>query len=250
MSQQVVEADLLGRIPVRARQEALQRVFAPARRRGFSTDRNLLRKVAFANGRVKRAFDVVVAIAALIVFAPAFLTIAWLIKRGDNGPIFYRHTRVGRRGRRFECIKFRTMKVNAEELLARLLESDPEAAAEWAAKQKLRNDPRVTRIGAFLRKSSLDELPQFLNVLRGEMSVIGPRPITRAELNRYGRDRRYYLFVRPGITGLWQVSGRSSTCYESRVRYDREYLSEWSWLQEFWILLMTVPAVLNSKNAC
>ena len=116
--------------------------------------------------------------------------------------------------------------------------------------QKLRNDPRITTIGAFLRKTSLDELPQLWNVLRGDMSIIGPRPITRAELNRYGKERRYYLLVRPGITGLWQVSGRSSTGYEKRIRFDREYLEEWSWLGEFWIILMTIPAVLNTRDAC
>jgi lipopolysaccharide/colanic/teichoic acid biosynthesis glycosyltransferase len=126
---------------------------------------------------------------------------------------------------------------------------DPRAAEEWELHQKLRNDPRVTMIGKFLRKSSLDELPQLLNVLQGDMSIVGPRPITRAELNRYGKDRRYYLLVRPGITGLWQVSGRSSTGYERRIRFDREYLEEWSWLGEFWIILMTIPAVLNTRDA-
>lgn len=191
-----------------------------------------------------------VASLALILFAPALVTIALLIKLTDPGPVLFKHTRVGRRGKRFECLKFRTMKLNADALLAQILESDPQAAAEWEQGQKLRKDPRVTWFGKFLRKSSLDELPQIFNVLRGEMSIVGPRPITRAELNRYGKDRRFYLLVRPGITGLWQVSGRSSTGYERRIQLDREYLEEWSWLGEFWIVLMTVPAVLRTRDAC
>jgi len=210
----------------------------------------LISKVRLANGRMKRAFDLLVATVALIVLAPAFLTIALLIKMTDNGPVFYKHTRVGRRGHRFECLKFRTMATDSDARLAKILLDDPQAAVEWQESQKLRNDPRITKLGAFLRKTSLDELPQFINVLRGEMSVIGPRPITRAELNRYGKDRRYYLLVRPGITGLWQVNGRSSTGYEKRITLDREYLEDWSWLSEFWILLMTVPAVLNTRDAC
>ncbi|HRK63740.1 MAG TPA: sugar transferase [Terricaulis sp.] len=195
-------------------------------------------------------FDMLVAAVALVFFAPAFLTIALLIKLTDPGPVLFKHTRVGRRGKRFDCLKFRTMKTDSEERLAHILLTDPQAAAEWEAGQKLRNDPRVTWFGTFLRKSSLDELPQLFNVLRGEMSLVGPRPVTRAELNRYGKDRRYYLLVRPGITGLWQVSGRSSTGYEKRISLDREYLEEWSWLGEIWIILMTIPAVLKTRDAC
>jgi lipopolysaccharide/colanic/teichoic acid biosynthesis glycosyltransferase len=140
--------------------------------------------------------------------------------------------------------------MDSEQRLRDILASDPEAAAEWEASQKLRNDPRITAIGAFLRRTSLDELPQLFNVVRGEMSLVGPRPITRSELDRYGKERRYYLLVRPGITGLWQVNGRTNASYERRVRYDREYLEEWSWLGEFWILLMTIPAVLRTDDAC
>lgn len=223
---------------------------AEARAAHRITDRRLIQKVKAANGPVKRAFDIAVAALALLFLLPAFLTIALLIKLTDNGPILYRHTRVGRQGERFECLKFRTMATDAEERLAHILIENPRAAEEWQETQKLRQDPRITAMGAFLRKSSLDELPQLWNVLRGDMSIIGPRPITRAELNRYGKERRYYLLVRPGITGLWQVSGRSSTGYEKRIRYDREYLEEWSWLGEFWILLMTIPAVLNTQDAC
>jgi exopolysaccharide production protein ExoY len=251
MANQMIEAGSAVRIPFRGRQNAGDRYrAAEARKAHRITDRRLIAKVRAANGRAKYAFDFVVATAALLFFAPAFLTIALLIKLTDPGPVFFKHTRVGRRGKRFDCLKFRTMKVNADELLADILRSDPQAAAEWDAGQKLRNDPRVTWFGNFLRKSSLDELPQVWNVLRGQMSLIGPRPITRAELNRYGKDRRYYLLVRPGITGLWQVSGRSSTGYEKRIRLDREYVEEWSWLGEIWILLMTIPAVLKTRDAC
>jgi len=251
MANQMIETGSAIRIPFRGRQNAGERFrAAEARVAHRITDRRLIRKVRAANGRLKRTFDFAIAAIALFFLAPAFLTIALLIRSGDRGPIFYRHTRVGRQGERFECLKFRTMAMDSEERLAQILLTDPHAAAEWQEGQKLRNDPRITKIGAFLRKTSLDELPQLWNVLRGDMSIVGPRPITRAELNRYGRDRRYYLLVRPGITGLWQVSGRSSTGYERRIRYDREYLEEWSWLGEFWILLMTIPAVLNTKDAC
>jgi exopolysaccharide production protein ExoY len=250
MANQMIETGSAIRIPFRGRQNAADRHrAAEARVAHRITDRRLIRKVRAANGRLKRAFDFAVAAATLIFLAPALITIAALVKLSNPGPILYRHTRVGRQGERFECLKFRTMATDSEERLARILLDDPYAAEEWQSNQKLRDDPRVTPIGAFLRKSSLDELPQLWNVLRGDMSIIGPRPITRAELNRYGKERRYYLLVRPGITGLWQVSGRSSTGYDKRIRYDREYLEEWSWLGEFWILLMTIPAVLNTRDA-
>ncbi|MES1156881.1 MAG: sugar transferase [Alphaproteobacteria bacterium] len=218
------------RIPFRGRQSGPERGAWTTEFRSTSriTDPRLIHRVQTANGVLKRAFDVFVSAAVMIFLAPAFLTIAALIKLGDGGPIFYRHLRIGRSGQRFECFKFRTMAVDSQERLAFILQSDPHAAAEWRESQKLRSDPRVTKIGVFLRKSSLDELPQFFNVLRGDMSIVGPRPITRAELYRYGRDRRYYLLVRPGITGLWQVSGRSNASYDKRVQLDREYLEGWS----------------------
>jgi len=247
----MIEAGVAVRIPFRGRQNAAERHrAAEARKAHRITDRRLIAKVRAANGSAKQAFDFVVAAIALLLLAPAFLTIAALIKLTDPGPVLYKHTRVGRRGKRFHCLKFRTMKVNADELLAEILRTDPNAAEEWESSQKLRHDPRVTWFGSFLRKTSLDELPQLWNVACGQMSVVGPRPITRGELNRYGKDRRYYLLVRPGITGLWQVSGRSSTGYDKRIQLDREYVEEWSWLGEFWILLMTVPAVLKTRDAC
>lgn len=251
MTNQLIETGSAIRIPFRGRQSAAERFrAAEARVAHRITDRALIRRVRAANGPVKRAFDVVVALAALVFLAPVFLTVIALIKLTDRGPVFYRHTRVGRQGARFGCLKFRTMASDAEQRLQHILGTNPAAAVEWEQTQKLRNDPRITKLGAFLRKSSIDELPQLWNVLRGEMSIVGPRPITRTELNRYGKDRRFYLLVRPGITGLWQVSGRSSLGYDKRIRYDREYLEEWSWLGEFWILLMTVPAILNTDDAC
>jgi exopolysaccharide production protein ExoY len=250
MSNHMIEPESALRRPVRSRQNAGDRFrAAEARVAHRITDRRLIEKVHAANGPAKRVFDIIVASLALIFLSPAFLTIALIIKLADGGPIFFRHMRIGRQGSRFECLKFRTMAVNSDERLAQLLAMDPRAAEEWQETQKLRTDPRITNIGVFLRKSSFDELPQLWNVLRGDMSIIGPRPITRSELNRYGRDRRFYLLVRPGITGLWQVSGRSNTTYERRVHLDREYLEEWSWLGEFWILLMTIPAVFRTDEA-
>jgi exopolysaccharide production protein ExoY len=251
MANQMIETGSAVRIPFRGQQKAAERFrAAEARAAHRITDRALIRKVRAANGLAKRMFDFAVATSALLFLAPLLLTVMALIKLTDRGPIFYRHTRVGRQGQRFECLKFRTMAVDSQERLAHILLTDPYAAQEWQESQKLRNDPRVSKLCTFLRKSSIDELPQLWNVLRGDMSIVGPRPITRAELNRYGKDRRYYLLVRPGITGLWQVNGRSSTGYEKRIKYDREYLEDWSWLGEVWILLMTIPAVLKTDDAC
>ncbi|MDX2233263.1 MAG: sugar transferase [Hyphomonadaceae bacterium] len=213
------------------------------------TDPVIVMAAMRANGRVKRTFDIVSSFCGLVILAPILLTVALLIWLNDGGSPLYGHKRVGRQGRPFQCWKFRSMVMNGDAVLAAHLAANPEAAKEWEETQKLTDDPRVTRIGAFIRKTSIDELPQLWNVLRGEMSVIGPRPITRKELDRYGKNRRYYLLVRPGITGLWQVSGRSSTTYERRVSLDRRYLENWSYEQDVMILLKTLPAVLKSEGA-
>ena len=198
---------------------------------------------------LKRAMDVVIAGAALLVVAPAFLVLLWLV-RADGGPALFGHTRVGRDGRLFPCLKFRSMVVDSQARLAALLAHDPAAKAEWEATRKLRRDPRVTRIGEFLRKTSLDELPQLINVLRGEMSLVGPRPVQQAELERfYGAAAAHYISVRPGITGLWQVSGRSSTSYATRVALDVAYVARPSLWQDLKILLQTPAAVLSRKGA-
>jgi exopolysaccharide production protein ExoY len=165
------------------------------------------------------------------------------------GPALFRHRRVGFNGKHFDCLKFRTMVTDAPERLRQLLDSDPVAAAEWTANRKLRYDPRVTAIGASLRKSSLDELPQLFNVLRGEMSIVGPRPVTEEELVRYSGAVNAYLACRPGITGLWQVSGRSTTTYNKRIACDTFYARNWSMTLDAKIVIVTIPALLLSDGA-
>ena len=201
------------------------------------------------NRLLKAVFDQLVAAILLVLFAPLLAALAVLVRR-DGGPALYRHQRIGADGRMFACIKFRTMVVDAERQLRRLLDADPRAAAEWADGQKLANDPRITRIGSFLRRSSLDELPQLFNVLRGEMSLVGPRPIVAAEAARYGADIQYYYEAKPGITGLWQVSGRSDTGYAVRVKLDVWYVRNWTLWHDIAILFKTIPAVFWQRGAC
>ncbi len=197
---------------------------------------------------LKATFDHITAAMLVVLLAPLLLTLA-LIVRADGGPAFYRHRRIGAGGRIFGCLKFRTMVLNAEQTLHALISSDPAAAAEWEATQKLRCDPRVTRIGRFLRRSSLDELPQLFNVLRGEMSLVGPRPIVQAEVARYGADIEFYHETKPGLTGMWQVSGRSDTSYAQRVRLDVWYVRNWTLWHDIAILLQTIPAVFLQRGA-
>ena len=196
----------------------------------------------------KRAIDIMLATAAIILFAPLLLTIAILV-RLDGGEILFRHQRIGRDGKPFDCLKFRTMVPRADKVLAELLARDKAAAAEWAATFKLRNDPRITRIGRALRASSLDELPQLFNVLRGEMSIVGPRPIVSAEISYYGDEYRSYLQVRPGITGLWQASGRSDVGYGQRVALDAWYVRNWCIWHDVAIICRTIPAVLKRRGS-
>ncbi|MET0986212.1 MAG: sugar transferase [Steroidobacteraceae bacterium] len=194
-------------------------------------------------------FNQLAAMLLLILLSPLMAILAFLIWRRDGAPVLYAHYRVGYEGKLFRCMKFRTMLRNSEHVLADLLRNDPQARAEWARDQKLANDPRTTRVGRFLRRSSLDELPQLLNVLRGEMNLVGPRPITVAELTRYGGLRWHYLSVRPGITGLWQVSGRNNTTYDERVALDRRYVEQRSWWFDLGILLKTVRVVVMREGA-
>ncbi len=200
---------------------------------------------------LKRAFDAALAALLLVAAAPVFLALV-LAVRADGGPAFFAHRRVGRAGRAFGCLKFRTMHVDAERALADLLARDPAARAEWEGARKLRRDPRVTRLGRFLRASSLDELPQLLNVLRGEMSLVGPRPVTRDELERFYAffgGEAAYLSVRPGLTGPWQVGGRSDSGFAERVALDVAY-AEWPSLRaDAAILLRTPGAVLRGRGA-
>jgi len=191
-----------------------------------------------------------VALVALVLLSPLLLVIGWMIWRVDGAPIFFAHYRVGLNGRLFRCMKFRTMRRDAEQILVDLLRQDPAAREEWAKGQKLTKDPRITPIGNFLRRTSLDELPQLLNVLRGEMLLVGPRPVTVAELTRYGKVRWHYLSVRPGITGLWQVSGRNNTTYEERVDLDQRYVEHRSLRMDLSILMRTCVVVVTRHGAC
>jgi exopolysaccharide production protein ExoY len=197
----------------------------------------------------KRLIDVILASVGILLLAPLFVICYLLTVATSPGPALFRHRRVGFGGKHFDCLKFRTMRTDASERLHELIESDPVAAAEWAASRKLRRDPRVTAIGAVMRKSSLDELPQLFNVLRGEMSIVGPRPVTEEELERYTTCVGAYLACRPGITGLWQVSGRSTTTYEKRVACDAFYAQNWSMALDAKILIVTIPALLESETA-
>ncbi|MCA3310612.1 MAG: sugar transferase [Roseomonas sp.] len=224
-------------VPVQTIQESTTQTI------GLERDRKALFPIA------KRSLDIIGAGIGLVLLSPFFLIVALLV-RADGGPAFFAHQRVGRGGKLFGCLKFRSMVVDSQTRLEALLANDPTARAEWEATRKLKNDPRITRIGGFLRSTSLDELPQLINVLRGEMSLVGPRPVQEAEIDRYyGASAAHYMAVRPGITGLWQVSGRSETTYESRVALDVSYVSRPSLMADIGILLRTPVAVLSRRGA-
>jgi exopolysaccharide production protein ExoY len=189
------------------------------------------------------------ALLLLMLLGPIMAIIGFMVWRAGGAPVFFLHYRVSQSGHLFRCFKFRSMYSNADKMLEELLATDPQAKAQWDRDQKLDNDPRITTIGKFLRRTSLDELPQLFNVLKGEMRLVGPRPITVAELARYGADRWHYLRVRPGMTGLWQVSGRNDTTYEERVALDRQYVDNRSLWLDASILLKTVKVVLFREGA-
>src|ERR1700732_2466804 len=197
----------------------------------------------------KRVIDVTLAVSGIVLLAPLLIICFLATVMTSPGPALFRHRRVGFNGKHFNCLKFRTMVTDAPERLRQLLDSDPGAPAEWTANRKLRYDPRVTAIGAILRKSSLDELPQLFNVLRGDMSIVGPRPVTEEALVRYANSKGAYLACRPGITGLWQVSGRSSTTYSKRVACDTFYVHRWSLALDVKILIVMIPSLLFSDSA-
>ncbi|MEM8650350.1 MAG: sugar transferase [Pseudomonadota bacterium] len=198
----------------------------------------------------KRVLDLIVAGSALLVFAFPMIVIFILLALRDGFPIFYGHERIGKDGRRFKCLKFRTMVKDSDEQLRKLLESDPMARAEWESDHKLKNDPRIHKIGAILRKSSLDELPQLFNVLRGDMSIVGPRPIVQAEAEKYGVFFVAYKSVKPGLTGLWQVSGRSNTTYRRRVALDLKYTKSASFVSDVLIIFKTAWIVVLGRGSC
>jgi exopolysaccharide production protein ExoY len=195
-----------------------------------------------------RCFDVTLALLGLLLVLPILLITA-LVLLAEGGPVIFAHRRVGLEGRPFYCLKFRSMVVDAEERLARLLRDSAEARDEWARDHKLRNDPRVTAFGRFLRRSSIDELPQLINVLRGEMSIVGPRPIVDAEMVKYGHRIKAYLSVKPGITGLWQVSGRNDVAYRTRVAMDCLYARKARPALYVWLVVATVPAVIARRGS-
>jgi len=198
---------------------------------------------------MKRASDIGIALSGLLIFLPLFLLVAMTIAFCNGRPVFYRHSRVGHGRRPFECLKFRTMVMDGDEVLRRHLQACPEAEREWAETRKLKHDPRITGVGAVLRKLSLDELPQLINVLRGEMSIVGPRPIVADEIQMYGADAQFYFQVRAGLTGAWQVSGRNDAAYNGRVALDRAYVENWSLRQDAIIMLKTIPVVLTTRGS-
>ena len=202
--------------------------------------------------QAKRHFDVVISLILLVLAAPLFAGIALLIVIFDPGPVFFRHERIGRDGAPFGCLKFRTMRPDADQVLTTLLARDPRARAEWMSRRKLRSDPRVTPLGRALRRTSLDELPQLINVLRGDMSLVGPRPVTRRELEEFydpAGALPIYISLRPGITGAWQISGRSDTDYRNRIALDVQYGRSLSLRRDLVILARTFVAVARRSGA-
>ena len=204
--------------------------------------------VAIRSQNEGRAFDVVMAILLLVALLPLMCLTALIVIGTSRGPLFFCQPRIGRGGQLFRCLKFRTMVENADCAIERVLNNSPKARAEWLAVQKLSCDPRVTPVGAFMRRYCLDELPQLFNVLRGEMSIVGPRPIVADEVNRFGVNFADYCLVKPGITGLWQISGRHQLSYEQRVALDAEYARSKCLSLDLRILWSTVPIVLFGEN--
>ena len=199
---------------------------------------------------LKRTFDILFSLVMLILFSPVYLMIMTAIRITSSGPLIYTHERIGRGGKPFRCFKFRTMYEDADLRLHNILENDPLLQKEWDETYKLQVDPRVTPIGRFLRKTSLDEFPQFLNVLKGDMSVVGPRPVVQEEIEKYLKEKAFkVLSVRPGITGIWQVSGRSMTSYEERIKLDELYIETRNFVLDLALIAKTIPAILSYRGA-
>ena len=198
---------------------------------------------------VKRAFDLAVSVGAAIVLSPLLLTLCLIVRLSSPGPIFYGQQRIGRGNKMFKLWKFRSMVIDADEFLHRHLQENAAANEEWMRDHKLKRDPRVTWIGRFLRKTSLDELPQLWNVISGEMSLVGPRPIVQKEVAKYGQFFAQYKRVTPGVTGLWQISGRNNTTYELRIQIDDYYVRNWSLSMDIYILMRTLKTVFLSEGA-
>ena len=213
---------------------------------GFSSTHNLTRA---SNLFIKRLLDLFIIVISSPLVIPLMLIIAVLVKLTSRGNVFYGHKRVGKNGKEIKCWKFRSMYSNSQEMLETILKTDPAMKKEWEENRKFVNDPRVTPLGKFLRKTSLDELPQLFNILAGSMSFVGPRPVTREELEKYGDYADFILSVTPGLSGMWQISGRSDTGYEERINLDTYYIQNWSTWFDMWIIIKTVWVVLNGKGA-
>lgn len=213
---------------------------------GFSTTHNLTKK---GNLALKRILDIFLVILSLPIVIPLVLIISIAIKCTSKGPVFYGHMRVGKNGKPLKTWKFRSMVVDSDVQLKKILATDPVRAAEWEKDRKFVDDPRVTKVGKFLRKTSLDEIPQLWNIFLGQMSFVGPRPVTKPELKKYGKYANYVLSVKPGLSGMWQISGRSDTGYEERITLDTYYIQNWSIWLDIWIILKTVWVVLKGKGA-
>ena len=198
---------------------------------------------------VKRGCDLILIVLAFPILLLAILIVAAVVRFTSPGPIFFSHRRICKNGAFFSMWKFRTMSVNSSEVLEQYLSQQPRARLEWNRTHKLRHDPRITRVGLFLRRYSLDELPQVWNVITGRMSLVGPRPIVAAEVEKYGDYFDFYTRVKPGVTGLWQVSGRSKLSYDARIRLDRDYVERWSLGRDLVILLATCKSVVNRDGA-
>ena len=195
---------------------------------------------------VKRALDVIISCISLVILSPVFLIIAVLIKAESKGPVFFAHTRIGKNGKEIKILKFRTMVENAENLIK---DFTPEQMKEFKENFKLKNDPRITNMGKFLRKTSLDELPQLINIIRGELSLIGPRPIVARELEKYENNKEKFLSVTPGLTGYWAANGRSNTTYEQRMIMELYYIDNISWKLDLKIFFRTILSVLKKEGA-
>ena len=213
---------------------------------GFATSHRLK---MFWNLAIKRFLDIVFVSLGGLILLPFLLLLALMIKLSSPGPVLYRHKRLGLNGKHFSAYKFRSMVKDADKRLESILDADPRLREEWEASHKLKDDPRVTKVGKFLRRTSFDEFPQLINILKGEMSLVGPRPVTDPEIEKYGENARRVLTVKPGLTGLWQVSGRSDTDYTERVSYDLYYIQSWSVWLDLWILYRTPGAIIQGKGA-
>ncbi len=213
------------------------------------TQSGMLSRAGVIGGRSKRALDLLIAGLALLILLPLVILVALAVKLSSPGPVLYGHQRIGHGGKTFRCWKFRSMVPDGAAILEAYFEADPKAREIWNTDRKLQNDPRVTRIGAVLRAFSIDELPQLLNVLKGEMSIVGPRPVVQEELDTYGGAAALYLRTRPGITGLWQVSGRSDLGFRQRITLDADYVTNWSLSLDMTIILRTVPVVISAKGS-